>query len=476
MKLRLVSLAALAIAGQAHALNIAQTNAATQIYVSGASATKNIISALFTQNCTAGTLTTYKSKADSTNTSFTTAGAGDSSDGDSFNTYSCTLPAVNDFGVAAGNYAFHKRDRDGSGHGVFPVAHNTAIEFMKISAASCTGTDVASGTNVCTQIENKQPHGGVSDVEPALFNPGVNRPAAFAAQADVADSDYDSVTKVFEVGHGVAVSQKLYDDLQAEQVALGQIAAGAQPIISLSQVGAIARSGYDASIAWKGLLPLHDGVARAGINGGVAFANTNGSVVNVCRREVGSGSQAVFNRFFYEQPVSSISILPASASDSVAGAYVVTENTSSGKVRTCLATAGSSQYAIGVLSLDSGTAGATGWKFARINASAPGRTAIKSGAYPYVFVSTVQVNKAATVNGASATAQKALLNGFALAARKPSNLAVLSANAQDAVAAVPDADDCAAIDFVYTDGANANEKFCSRLYRENSLDLPILAK
>lgn len=488
MKLRLVSLAALALVGQAHALNVADTNAALQIYVSGASATKNIIQQLFSQNCVAGTLTIYSSLADAAavnvlETNTTTAGAGDSSNGASFNTYSCTLIAGNDFGVAAQNVAFHKRDREGSGYGVYPVAYNTPIKFMKIdaTAGNCAATNLTSGSTTCSKVELKQPHGGVSDVEPGLFNPIANRPFGFEAAAVVDSGNFGSVTPVFQVGFGVPLSQKLYDDLQAEQVALGQIAAGAQPIVPANIITMMGRQGFDSSIAWKAMLPLHDGVARAGINGGVAFPNTNTGKVTICRRDVGSGTQATFNRFFFETPLNG-AVTPAGALDSVAGAYEVKENASSGNVRSCLAAIGSTGYAFGVLSLDSGVAGATGWKFARIDANTLGRDTIKSGQYRFVFTSTVQTNAAATVNGVSSTDATTLINGFAQGARKPSNLAVLSSGTQNAVAAVGDAEDCFdpdsgnPIPFVWGDGTNANQKFCSRTLRLDSLDQPILVK
>ena len=58
MKIRHLTLAVIAVAcGQAHALDPATSNAAAtvKVYMSGATAMRNIIGGLFTENCVAGT-------------------------------------------------------------------------------------------------------------------------------------------------------------------------------------------------------------------------------------------------------------------------------------------------------------------------------------------------------------------------------------------------------------------------------------
>ena len=132
MKLRYLAIAAAcaAISGQASALTVAQSQAAQlKLYISGSSALQKVIEGVLTQNCGADK-TQFKSLA---------ASFGDTSNGASYNIYSCTLTG-NDFGAAnvGKTIMLVKREAGGSAQGVFPVALNTAIAFMNIATCSDT--------------------------------------------------------------------------------------------------------------------------------------------------------------------------------------------------------------------------------------------------------------------------------------------------------------------------------------------------
>lgn len=457
MKLRHITLAALAVvAGQAHALDIATTNAAGtfKVYVSGASATKAIIGGLFTQNCQAGTLDVYRSKTG------TTAGQGDSAAGDSYNVYSCTMIAGNDFNLATGtNVAFHKRDRGGSGYGVFPVALNRAIDFLEVSTASC-GTSPVSTTATqrnwdCGNVIQRAPDGGTSDVEPALFLAENNKPAAFAGDSFNAGSDFAVVRPLFSTVMGLAVSNPLYAALQTAQGTTGQ------PSIPSTIASALTRVGYDYSLGWSAL--------------GVANADNQ---LNICRRENGSGTQAAANLFFHQYPSNSgAAILAASNVDSsvgavgnTAGEYFVGEGTSSGQVRTCLNNASAAgAYAIGHISLENDpNASGQNWKFVRIDGAIPSRDEAKAGRYGYFVESTLQVNKAAATN------VRNFLTRFADQAGLPNNLNLLSAAAKNGVFATPTNSGC---NVAFGTGTANQQAFCGRVTRSgNNQNLPVILK
>lgn len=429
MKIRHLALAAMAVAaGQAYALTPAATAAATlKVFVSGASASKAIIGGLFTQNCNAD-LDTYQSQSGSA------AGTGDTANGASYNIYSCTMKAGNDFGLATGtSVAFHKRDRGGSGFGVAPVAKNTPIDFMDI--ATCNAT-----TKLCTGVISKAPDGGTSDVEPSLFHATLNVPAGFES-VTYTNSDFQSIAPLFQTVMGLAVSGPLYTALQTAQATTGR------PSIPFVVASSLVRSGFDYSLGW----------------GALNVANPDNQV-NICRRENGSGTQAAANLFYGQYPSNSIvPVEPGVNADSSvgsvannAGEYHVRENSSSGNVRTCLSTAG--VYAIGHLSLESNDA-ATTWKFVKIDGANPSRDDAKAGKYPYWVESTLQINKAAPA------AVKSFLAKFATEAGKPDNLASLSSDAQGGVMALPTSPGCPA---TFGTGTANQVKFCSRVTRDGN--------
>ncbi|MDO9002206.1 MAG: hypothetical protein Q7V20_01990 [Aquabacterium sp.] len=475
MKLRIVTLAALAaIAGQAHALTIADiatkralpaTNPDKlfEVHFSGASALSAVIGGLFTQNCVAGTLDTYVSN-------FTDgAFAGDTANGQSVKAYTCriivdTASVKNDFGPAfSGKYVvFQKSDQGGSGNGVFPVAYSQTLPFLNLTAANCAGLVCNSNGYV------KAPDGGVSDVAPTGFNPDQNRPAVPVDFTDtslfpnVSNSNFARVDGVVNTVFGLAVSTPLYTALQADQ----GLAATVRPTVPKAVIASMLANTFDPSISWKALLPNSPAV--------------NEQQINICRRVNGSGTQTSANAFFLEYPRNALSLLPATNAGNSefandinnignAGLIMVYEGSSSGNVRSCLDKANdTASFAIGHISLEN--AETAKWKFAAVDGAVASRDNAKKGHYHYAFESTMQIN-----NAAPAT-QKSFLNGMIDSAKKSVNLNSLPAAAQNGVMALPTAADCAAAPFGgYAAGSTA-EKFCSRVSRPGVDDVLIIAR
>lgn len=454
MKLRLISLAALAtVAATAQAgtpLTVAQVQAipaSNTLYIGGSSAAKAIIAGLFTQNCDSTTVVNFKSAK----ASF----ASDKSDGESHNVYACTLAAGNDWGLPAGqNAVIYKRERGGSVFGVFPVAKNLPTDFINV--ATCSDT-----TKTCTGTVSHTADMGISDEEPSIYNASLNKPAVFDGAStgfgslSVSNSDFSQVTTVFSQVFGLAVSTPLYTALQTAQGTSGV------PTIS-STVAATILGGNAFDWSYVG-------------NGSLA---NNTYQVNICRRDIGSGTQAASNAFFGQYPFNASSGWAAidgsnTTADIATGAgtgnQVVVENVSTGTVQDCFAAANTAgAYAIGVLGLGAGTT--TSYSFVKIDGANPSRDDAKVGNYGFYVESTMQINKATT--GAKLSFAKSFIAKSSLA----SNLNSLGGTAQGGVFALPTSgagtsDDCTAVaGFPNPVGSSptATDKFCSRVTRAGS--------
>lgn len=429
MKMKSIALAAAALcAGQAYALDNATLNAGAtvKVYVSGATALTAAIGGLFTQNCNATTRTDY--------TYTTTPNFG--------RIYTCALAAGNQLGLPAGtNVAFQKRDAGGSGFGVYPIANNTAIDF--INPATCTGP--ATGAGTCTALFQRTADGGVSDVEPAMFAAAANTPPEFVGTSIGPNATSVQINQTI---FGLAVSNALYTALQTEQATAGQ------PTVPQQAIGQMLRSGFDyINIAWKLLLPT---------------TGASSSQVNICRRVNGSGTQASANRFFLEYPFNSgANQLPFVAGDSSAplgvapGNLFVLEGSGTSDVTACLTAANTAgAYAIGHVSLEN--APTANWKFVKIGGQTPSRDEAKNGRYPYFFESTGQTSNLIPQS------TKDFLAAFFAEAGKPDALNALSTAAKQGVMANP-----AVCPDPFGTGSATEMTFCSRVTRNaNSAEFP----
>jgi ABC-type phosphate transport system substrate-binding protein len=453
MKIKLVSAAALvAMSGSAFALDPATSLAAgtAKVYASGATALRNVVGGLFTQNCAAGTLDVYYSAAGSA------AGAGDAAAGDSFRVYSCTLrseatldPEFQGKGLGGVNVTFYKIDRGGSAQGVQPVASpagvGTPLPYMDLT--SC-GARVATVPNyTCTGLAASQvPLLGVSDVEPQLFV-GVNVPTGFnAGGLSAAELGALTVTPVVQTVFGVAVNTRLRDALQAAQgLVVGDNTDANRPSVPRSVVGSIFRGeAADPAngLGWHAL--------------GVASPDKQ---VNVARRVAGSGTQAAANMYFGGFPCGPNAKIPATNTDfpsstggnSNAGPFTGTglyvyEGSSTGNVISFLtnaqADAVNAPYAIGHVSLEN--AETASFKHVRVDGVLPTRANATAGRYDYVVESTFQyiTNKVNTLKASASATDKVVGNfveAFVTSSGLPKNLAALSVANQNGVASLPDA-------------------------------------
>jgi hypothetical protein len=458
MKLRNITLAALAaLAGHAFAapnttpVTAAEAAAAADtLYFSGSSAAKAIISGLVAQNCTgwvsggaAGSFVTFSDASGN------------------YNAYACRTLATNDWGLPENTIVVvNKRDDQGSGFGVFPVATNTAVNFLNLSAP-----DTVNAGKYLLAAHTADV--GISDVEPTLFNVAANRPGAFASAAAVTASSFApvtitqpdgskttaTVTPVFSQVFGVAVTTKLYTALQAAQGTTGA------PSLSRDYLANF----FSKNLGGIGFYPL-----------GVTNADTAG--VNVCFRDQGSGTRVAGNIFFGQYPANSFtnflpldgSLANATAPTDTAGEIYINEAGSGGGVQTCLknvnAKAGNG-YGIGLLGFGTAEVPAD-YKYVAIDGVAPSRDAAKTGKYGFWVESTIQVNKLSTAS----TAAKAWMNSFIAKAQYSTNLGQLSSAAQNGVFALPlsqstvAADDCSQYFGTYS-GTTAADKFCSRFTR-----------
>lgn len=464
MKLRIIATAAiLAATGQAFALTPAQVADAStvKVYMSGATALRNVIGGLFTQHCS-GDLDVYYSGIG------TFSGVSFAANGDAHRVYTCTMTDSSPI-LPGKKVALFKSDLGGSGQGVFPVYFEADRNFLNLNTCGARAATVPN--YVCTGEQVQVPMAGISDVEPGLFKGPNVPPDDPTYPADGLSDDQLAelaVTPLFQTVFGVAVSKNLRDAMQTAQgLTTGSEDAAQQP--SISQ--ALATSYFAGVLAdpanglgWQPLVGSADPLAA--------------TRVNVCRRVNGSGTQASANAQFMQFPCNGSAKTPADASYSDAGLVnditnagpngnlFVFEGSSTGNVISCLNTAqANGAYAIGHVSKENAP-GSANWRHVKLDGIAPSRDAVRSGLYSYFFESTMQW-KSAKFDTLAADQQDFLLQ-FAAEAGKPTSLAKLSTTVQEGVAALP-----FAYDGAFGTGTAEDIKFGSRVSRGGNSCSPV---
>lgn len=211
--------------------------------------------------------------------------------------YQCTSEA-SVFGGVAKPLNIWKRNAGGSGFGVFPVANSSApapynvVTYTSQTGCTVSGTVTIGGVpgwvnniNCPNTLVHRQPDAGLSDVEPALFGYKNGGPNQLAAAAPI-------FAQVF----GVPVNDKLYRKLQALQgippEPVGVFNPDKAPSLTYAQVRTLFNGTgiQDWSV-------VHTGITHAG-NGNIG--------AKVCRRTGTSGTQAVFNALFENNPCGGI--------------------------------------------------------------------------------------------------------------------------------------------------------------------------
>lgn len=227
-----------------------------------------------------------------------------------------------------GKVLFLKRSAGGSGVGVGPVNAAQKLAFIDYTAAPalnpsapCTDAD-ANGVYTCPTLNGTTeipavtggsiPVGGVSDIAPSGFVDPINGGSG-ASYSNLDAKEF--VAQVF----GVVVNTNFRNALQAAQFGSGHACVGAEseacmPSLTRQQINTIFASETGLA-SWGSLRINRDGVAATGspaaFNGDPLTTSTAtaayrvapfDSKVHICRRVVGSGTQAQFQYNFLDNP------------------------------------------------------------------------------------------------------------------------------------------------------------------------------
>lgn len=296
-----------------------------------------------------------------------------------------------------------KRDAGGSGQGVGPLITADATQVhMKVDASCTPGAGVSPATDIqtpgflCAGTVAGLADAGLSDVEPALLEAGIN--AGSAKPTGNLDSQ-GFVQNVF----GVAVNKKAYLALQKAQGLVDGSAtvvdedAAKQPSLPISFVRAALTGQLTGNSStkkgWNYVIPTSVDAA--------VFTKK----INVCRRVAGSGTQAASNAYFANNPCGGGDVyVPLNAGGgaiSATGAVSVVAGSGTGNVESCLGTvaenAAGTAYALGVIGRENnprpmvnGVQQDKGYRFVKLNGVAPERANVINGTYEFVVESTMQ--------------------------------------------------------------------------------------
>jgi hypothetical protein len=357
--------------------------------------------------------------------------AWDSATGSNYRAYACDAKANNLLGVGAGtSLIVVKRDAGGSGQGVVPIASPAKISFMNFTGCTAVAgspvPSIAQATYTCTGTSPYYPDAGTSDVEPAIIAATAN-----GGSGNLVVTGSLTTLPIFQQLLGVTVNTKLYRALQATQGLTQDDLPANRPSLPSTFVSA----------AITGRLTGGTAAVESKKGWGLVVSDTvDASVhrkqINICRRNVGSGTQAAAFLRFQELGCTG-GALPAfqnTTALAVQGPGTssnATANTSTALVEACMgnvnalndATYGAG-YAIGHIGRDNDPfagGGDKGYRFVKLDGAQPeahpntvsglcdntpgggdrgfaGCTDAQSGRYNYVYESTLQYNSATPGN------------------------------------------------------------------------------
>ena len=461
MKLRSISAGvglavAAMVSGNAMALNPSDIDGdEVVLHISGASAQQKTLGEILTAFCD-GDLHVYKDDP--------TTG----SDGKAWRNYACTIKTetggADDIpdSLEGKELLVYNRSKGGSVWGVVPVARAWHVEYLSIgSNCSLSSGDTTSGEYLCSWDDDRsddlvttanglecpqspadivgkdlgsktfceRSDGGVSDVEAALFR-GDNLPTGWAElTTELADIDTFSE---YGVVFGISVTNDVRDALIAERGAT----AGGFANLKKTEIQSILSGGLKS---WKELDQDLAGIGAGGLG-----------LMGVCRRVVGSGTQAAQNAQFMGTPcltgANSGALSMVTAADSLA-TYKVVENSGSGDVIDCqndaFAGTGSFGFAMGAIgfnAIEKQPKAGDNWSYVAIDGVDPTVDNAKSGLYPHWYEQTFQYrNKAVGGVAAPAGDVKTAMDMIVLNSGSPtfmtaaglSGVAALPANGHD---------------------------------------------
>ena len=445
MKLRHIAIAAACAAAGSSAFATTTFN----FHIAGSSALQKVVAQSINNNCSS--VTTLKGLLGSA-----AGGALDNANGQSQTLYVCTVSAKSSWGATYQNNIVNIfMNTQGSAYGVFPVAYGLATPF--IDPTSC-------GASTCNGVVSVAPDAGLSDLEPTAFNASVNHPVdptaggaypygnsipagtvfpkQFASYTKVTASNFASSKIAAVQTFGLAVSDQLLADLQADQgLTSSQI-----PTVSSSAFATIYTPGYSQGLnSWAPFF-----------NGTLATASSVNNQINICSRLPGSGTRASAQALFLQSPFSTnVQAFATAAIDNlgandqtlsqhigqnISGAYEIGEYDNSGAVVGCLqASSTNGAYAVGLLSADrasgntapgdvsGGVATPQHFTFVNLDGSVPNTSAASTGNYPWVYEAWYQVSKTA--------ADAPFANAFYAAFKTPANISALGVPSTNGVMA-----------------------------------------
>ncbi len=255
--------------------------------------------------------------------------------------------------------------------------------------ADGVATAASNATNAAALIADangpRKPVGGFSDVEPAVL------PASLGG-GDV--SAFGSVAPAyFTQAFGVVVSKPLYRALQVAQ-GIANNTDALDPNYDPANAPTITKAQYTSIICQGGA--YHTDWSP------ILGATGTGKAVKLFRRVNSSGTQASSNAYFLANPCATAvagNYNPASAADTVAGSFEVTEGAGTGDVLSGITTAGNAGgYAIGVVSAENDWRTAStannGFRFVELDGVHPeagdttnARATLVSGQYEFAMES-----------------------------------------------------------------------------------------
>lgn len=468
--MKLIKLAPIAAAIMSMPAFAAAPAANITIYAAGASAQLGSISGIMTSMCKPNVGTTqqiefYQGFGTSTGASSTTSNS-------NLRAFRCDL-ASTDPQLVGKKVLFVYSAIDGSASGVQFVARGLPRQFIKFescpsapSVASTPATSIATvptgskqfncngtgaGATSAVTTEAQVPIAGASDVEPSVFV-GSNVPAG---QTDVGAADLANlkVNGSRAVIFGVIANKAMWSALLNNPNPTMPVTTAVSSTNGLTNTGTVVNNvpfneTQRPTIAkWQ-----YRAIAQGNLND-MAFLTANDGTagtagpLKLARRVDGSGTQAVSNIFFLNNPcgIALGAFLPPANASFSGGNFTVTEGSGTGDVLKVIQDA--TTPALGVVSLENpergaytlnaiGTADTTPKQaigFLKIDGVTPNRANAISGAYDFYGEETFQWNTNAVTSGSD---KEAFLTAFVATSGQIATLQSLSAATQAGSAAL----------------------------------------
>lgn len=322
------------------------------------------------------------------------------------------------------NVLFLKRDAGGSGWGVTPVTNQLPADVIDTSTPTAAGNGncstaptaqtTANGTSYnlykCgTAKVSHVPEAGFSDVEPTKFN-GINTPPGLTPFDPTTAAPY-TAEPVAALTFGIPVSLNLRNALQVVQfpgnsscnpnsstytTATAESDA-CMPSLTPSEISTLFVGGMpdwsqymvtDPSSTTGKLIPI---TQRSDVQ---QFLGTD-TLVQICRRTPGSGTQATLGIEFLNAPCDPKALPPLRAPGALFGGPKVAENSGSSDLGNCLNdfstgqnssgqnANGAKRWAIGLQFTTKNVGLSKAWRFIKVNGVAPTIQNVAKGDWPY---------------------------------------------------------------------------------------------